>query len=136
MFYFSQGKIKFRGRNAVTTQEINGCGTPLEVDKQSQVSGFFPSYGPVAVLMSESLFFLFSPCRSILKSRIFVVTEWERSFEKCVKTYHRLGKLFSAFFSLMIQTASNWDSPWHAGHLMCKPGFQDSDSGINQKCVC
>lgn len=35
MFYFSQEKIKFRDRNAVTNQEINGCGTPLEVDKQS-----------------------------------------------------------------------------------------------------
>lgn len=74
----------------------------------------------------QSRFFFLSPlyCRNILKSRIFVIVEWERFFERCIKIYHRLGKPFSAlFFSLMMQTASNWDSPWHAWHFMCKPGF-------------
>jgi len=59
-----------------------------------------------------------------MKSRIFTIVEWERFSERCVKIYHRLAKPFCAlFFSLMIQTASNWDSSWHPWQFMCKPGF-------------
>lgn len=128
MFYFSQEKIKFRGRNAITNRKLIiswSWNTSRDLIKSHKSLYFTQIIGPMAVLMSESIFSL-SPLyyRSILKSRIFVVIEWEIFFERCVEIYHRVEKLFSAlFFSLMIQTMSNLDSLWHAWHYMCKPGF-------------